>query len=83
MPPEAMPTTPSATDHPVPSPAAQRMRSQANATAPGTSATVPSTPATAWPMIGIETIHQAARQGRFSMALTMFGVIARVPEVQR
>lgn len=31
----------------------------------------------------VETIHQAARQGRFSMALTMFGVIARVPEVQR
>jgi len=31
----------------------------------------------------VERIHAAARQGRFSMALTIFGVIARIPEAQR
>lgn len=27
----------------------------------------------------VERIHQAAREGRFTMALTMFAVIARLP----
>lgn len=31
----------------------------------------------------VERIHQTARQGQFSMALTMFGVVARIPETQR
>ncbi len=31
----------------------------------------------------VETIHQAARQGQFSMALTMFGVIAGLPQGPR
>lgn len=31
----------------------------------------------------VEQVHEAAREGRFNMELTMFGVIARRPAVRR
>jgi len=31
----------------------------------------------------VDRVHQAARQGKFSMSLTMFGVVARIRETQR